>query len=100
MAQRRAVLFQASCTGTCNWRYRAGCQPDGKHGRQRHLRRDFIHRCVYRGTYTEPGDQPAGRVCSHKPSAVCRIFGKFYEGGGRMFNPFKENTKYADIKED
>ena len=28
------------------------------------------------------------------------FFGKFYEGGGRMFNPFKENTKYADIKED
>ncbi len=28
------------------------------------------------------------------------FFGKFYEGGGRMFNPFKENTKYADIKEE
>lgn len=28
------------------------------------------------------------------------FFGKFYEGGGRAFNPFKENTKYADIKED
>ena len=28
------------------------------------------------------------------------FFGKFYEGGGRPFNPFKENTKYADIKEE
>ncbi len=28
------------------------------------------------------------------------FFGKFYEGGGRMFNPFKENTKYVDIKEE
>ena len=28
------------------------------------------------------------------------FFGKFYEGGGRAFNPFKENTKYADIKEE
>lgn len=28
------------------------------------------------------------------------FFGKFYEGGGRLFNPFKENTKYADIKEE
>lgn len=28
------------------------------------------------------------------------FFGKFYEGGGRAFNPFKKNTKYADIKED
>ena len=36
---------------------------------------------------------------------TCRLqyvefFGKFYEGGGRAFNPFKENTKYVDIKED
>lgn len=28
------------------------------------------------------------------------FFGKFYEGGGREFNPFKANTKYADIKEE
>lgn len=28
------------------------------------------------------------------------FFGKFYEGGGRAFNPFKTNTKYADIKEE
>lgn len=28
------------------------------------------------------------------------FFGKFYEGGGREFNPFKANTKYADVKED
>ena len=26
--------------------------------------------------------------------------GKFYEGGGEPFNPFKENTKYADVKEE
>ena len=28
------------------------------------------------------------------------FFGKFYEGGGRAFNPFKSNTKYIDIKEE
>lgn len=28
------------------------------------------------------------------------FFGKFYEGGGRAFHPFSENTKYADIKEE
>lgn len=28
------------------------------------------------------------------------FFGKFYEGGGRPFNPFKENTKYVDVKEE
>ena len=28
------------------------------------------------------------------------FFGKFYEGGGRAFHPFRENTKYADIKEE
>ena len=28
------------------------------------------------------------------------FFGKFYEGGGRPFAPFKENTKYAEIKEE
>lgn len=28
------------------------------------------------------------------------FFGKFYEGGGRPFNPFKEETKYVDIKEE
>ncbi len=28
------------------------------------------------------------------------FFGKFYEGGGRPFNPFRENTKYAEIKEE
>lgn len=28
------------------------------------------------------------------------FFGKFYEGGGRPFNPFRENTKYADVKEE
>lgn len=28
------------------------------------------------------------------------FFGKFYEGGGRPFNPFKQNTKYVDIKEE
>lgn len=36
---------------------------------------------------------------------TCRLqyvefFGKFFEGGGRAFNPFKTNTKYVDIKED
>lgn len=28
------------------------------------------------------------------------FFGKFYEGGGRQFEPFKQNTKYIRIKED
>lgn len=28
------------------------------------------------------------------------FFGKFYEGGGRAFEPFKENTKYTDMKEE
>ena len=28
------------------------------------------------------------------------FFGKFYEGGGRPLHPFKENTKYADVKEE
>lgn len=28
------------------------------------------------------------------------FFGKFYEGGGRKFSPFTENTKYFKIKED
>lgn len=36
---------------------------------------------------------------------TCRLqyvefFGKFYEGGGREFMPFRQNTKYVDIKED
>ena len=36
---------------------------------------------------------------------TCRLqyvefFGKFYEGGGQEFAPFKQNTKYVDIKED
>lgn len=28
------------------------------------------------------------------------FFGKFYEGGGREFNPFRSKTKYTDIKEE
>lgn len=28
------------------------------------------------------------------------FFGKFYDGGGRAFNPFQQNTKYADVKEE
>ncbi len=28
------------------------------------------------------------------------FFGKFYEGGGRKFNPFKENTKYFNVSEE
>ena len=28
------------------------------------------------------------------------FFGKFYEGGGRAFNPFTFKTKYIDIKEE
>lgn len=28
------------------------------------------------------------------------FFGKFYEGGGRPFTPFKENTKYTEVKEE
>ncbi|MDO5397965.1 MAG: V-type ATP synthase subunit I [bacterium] len=28
------------------------------------------------------------------------FFGKFYEGGGRKFNPFRENTDFVKIKED
>ncbi|MDD3404552.1 MAG: V-type ATP synthase subunit I [Hespellia sp.] len=28
------------------------------------------------------------------------FFGKFYEGGGRAFHPFKANTKYVDFKEE
>lgn len=28
------------------------------------------------------------------------FFGKFYEGGGRAFHPFKANTKYVDVKEE
>lgn len=36
---------------------------------------------------------------------TCRLqyvefFGKFYEGGGREFMPFRQNTKYVDFKED
>ncbi len=36
---------------------------------------------------------------------TCRLqyvefFGKFYEGGGREFNPFKSNAKYMEIKEE
>lgn len=36
---------------------------------------------------------------------TCRLqyvefFGKFYEGGGREFRPFRQNTKYVEIKED
>jgi V/A-type H+-transporting ATPase subunit I len=36
---------------------------------------------------------------------TCRLqyvefFGKFYEGGGVPFTPFKSNTKYVEIKED
>jgi V/A-type H+-transporting ATPase subunit I len=36
---------------------------------------------------------------------TCRLqyvefFGKFFEGGGRAFNPFKSNTKYVDVKEE
>ena len=27
------------------------------------------------------------------------FFGKFYDGGGRMFEPFKSKTKYYKIKE-
>ena len=34
---------------------------------------------------------------------TCRLqyvefFGKFYEGGGKEFTPFRSNTKYVDIK--
>ena len=28
------------------------------------------------------------------------FFGKFYEGGGKKFSPFKENTKYYKVKEE
>lgn len=28
------------------------------------------------------------------------FFGKFYEGGGRPFEPFKSDTKYVDVKEE
>ena len=28
-----------------------------------------------------------------------QFFGKFYEGGSREFKPFKENTKYINVKE-
>lgn len=28
------------------------------------------------------------------------FFGKFYEGGGKAFNPFKASTKYVDVKEE
>lgn len=28
------------------------------------------------------------------------FFGKFYEGGGKVFHPFKTNTKYVDFKEE
>ena len=36
---------------------------------------------------------------------TCRLqyvefFGKFFDGGGKEFHPFRENTKYVDIKED
>lgn len=36
---------------------------------------------------------------------TCRLqyvefFGKFYEGGGKAFHPFKKNTKYIDVKEE
>ena len=28
------------------------------------------------------------------------FFGKFYEGGGKPFEPFFANTKYVDVKEE
>ena len=44
-------------------------------------------------------------TCSERMSIPNRLqyvefFGKFYEGGGRAFNPFKLDTKYVDIKEE
>ena len=36
---------------------------------------------------------------------TCRLqyvefFGKFFEGGGREFHPFRSNTKYVEVKEE
>ena len=39
----------------------------------------------------------------HQPYPVYQyveFFGKFYEGGGKAFRPFKQITKYVEIKED
>ena len=36
---------------------------------------------------------------------TCRLqyvefFGKFFEGGGKEFHPFRSNTKYVEVKEE
>ncbi len=37
-------------------------------------------------------------MCTLTDLQFVEFFGKFYEGGGRPFNPFKENTKYTESK--
>ena len=75
-------------------------QPDGKYGRKEHIGSDPVHCRIYFRSHLQSGDQFTGSLCAHEPSSVRRILRKFYEGGGREFNPFKANTKYADVKEE
>ncbi len=61
---------------------------------------DRIFDCICGWTYFNLRINLLGAYVHTYRLQFVEFFGKFYEGGGKPFEPFESDTKYVDIKED
>lgn len=73
---------------------------DGKYVRRWNSWCNRIYCCIIVGHTLNLAINLLGAYVHTNRLQFVEFFGKFYEGGGKPFNPFKLTTKYVDVKEE
>ena len=96
MAQRCVVLLTSAGAWSCYGSYRIRSKPDGTVDSGVI---GFIAVFIV-GHVLNLAINLLGAYVHTNRLQFVEFFGKFYEGGGKPFEPFKSDTKYVDIKEE